>query len=92
MEQTIKLNYCGDLVDALYNGDDTKAIEAAEAFVKQMHERVSKAYPCADVSVSTDWTVPGACDGAEIAGFTGDAPLDHIAAMEVALLCEITWP
>jgi len=44
MEQTIKLNYCGDLVDAFYDGDDTKAIEA-EAFVKQMHERVSKAYP-----------------------------------------------
>jgi len=36
MEQTIKLNYCGSLVDALYDGDDAKAIEAAEAFVKQM--------------------------------------------------------
>ena len=92
MEQTIKLNYCGDLVDAFYDGDDAKAIEIAEAFVKQMQERVSKAYPCADVSVSTDWTAVGACNGAEIEGFTGDAPLDHIAAMEAALLCEITWP
>ena len=92
MEQTIKLKYCGTLVDALYNGDDTKAIEAAEAFVKQMQERVLEAYPRADVSVSTDWTVSGTCDGCEIEGFTGDAPLDHIAAIEVALLCEITWP
>ncbi|MEN8802018.1 MAG: hypothetical protein ABF297_08565 [Thiogranum sp.] len=92
MEQTIKLNYCGNLVDALYDGDDTKAIEAAEAFVQQMHERVSKAYPGAEVSVSTDWTVPGTCDGCKIEGFAGDAPLEHIAAIEVALLCEITWP
>ena len=95
MEQTIKLNYCGSLVDALYDGDDAKAIEAAEAFVKQMQERVLKAYPRADVSVRTDWTVSGDCDGCEIEGFSGNAPLDHITAIEVALLCEIaesTWP
>lgn len=49
MEQTIKLNYCGSLVDALYDGDDAKAIEAAEAFVKQMQERVLKAYPRAPI-------------------------------------------
>jgi len=89
MEQTIKLNYCGKLVDALYDGDGTKAIEAAETFVKQMPERV-KAYPRADVSVKTDWTVSDTCNGCAIGGFTGDAPLDHIAAIEVALLCEIT--
>lgn len=90
MEQTIRLNYCGKLVDALYDGDDTKAIEAAETFVKQMQERVLKAYPRADVSVNTDWTVSDTCNVCEIEGFTGDAPLDHIAAIEVALLCEIT--
>jgi len=95
MEQSIRLNYCGSLVDALYDGDDEKAIETAEAFVKQMRERILKAYPHADVSVRTDWTVSGACDGCEIEGFSGNAPLDHIPAIEVALLCEIaesTWP